>query len=238
LAVVVALMAATTIATEASAAGHVGQGWSGHKLSGKGSVTRWAHPVSIAPVRARPRQHSRRITSTRYLTEDSFPEVYIALRSLRDPKGVEWTRVRVPMRPNGRTGWVRRKSLGPFYKVNTKFVVNRNRGFAALYRYGHRIWKAPVGTGAPGTPTPGGNFWVREKFRTTEPGGLYGPFAFGTSNYSVLSDWPGGGVVGIHGTDQPGLIPGRPSHGCIRVRNGAIRRLFRLMPVGTPVRIH
>jgi len=53
----------------------------------------------------------------------------------------------------------------------------------------------------------------------------------------VLSDWPGGGVIGIHGTDEPQLIPGRPSHGCVRVPNAAITRLHTLMPVGTPVRI-
>jgi lipoprotein-anchoring transpeptidase ErfK/SrfK len=66
---------------------------------------------------------------------------------------------------------------------------------------------------------------------------LYGPLAFGTSAYSKLSDWPGGGVVGIHGTNEPGLIPGRPSHGCVRVRNDKITKLARLMPIGTPVRI-
>ena len=53
----------------------------------------------------------------------------------------------------------------------------------------------------------------------------------------MLSDWPGGGVVGIHGTNQPQLLPGRVSHGCVRVPNAAIRRLARLMPIGTPVRI-
>jgi lipoprotein-anchoring transpeptidase ErfK/SrfK len=44
-------------------------------------------------------------------------------------------------------------------------------------------------------------------------------------------------VIGIHGTNQPWLIPGRPSHGCIRVPNAAIRRLARRMPIGTPIRI-
>jgi lipoprotein-anchoring transpeptidase ErfK/SrfK len=96
---------------------------------------------------------------------------------------------------------------------------------------------APVGIGKPSTPTPGGRFWIREKFRTPRPGGLYGPVAFGSSDYSVLSDWPGGGIVGIHGTSEPSLIPGRPSHGCIRVRNRAVRRLWRLMPIGTPLLI-
>jgi lipoprotein-anchoring transpeptidase ErfK/SrfK len=97
------------------------------------------------------------------------------------------------------------------------------------------IWTSRIGVGAPGTPTPGGRFWIRERLRGD--GAVYGPWAFGTSAYSGLSDWPGGGVIGIHGTNQPGLIPGRPSHGCIRVPNGKISRLAKLMPVGSPVRI-
>ena len=67
---------------------------------------------------------------------------------------------------------------------------------------------------------------------------LYGPVAFGTSALSnVETDWPGGGVIGIHGTDEPQLIPGHPSHGCIRMRNGDVERLSRLLPVGTPLTI-
>jgi lipoprotein-anchoring transpeptidase ErfK/SrfK len=44
-------------------------------------------------------------------------------------------------------------------------------------------------------------------------------------------------VVGLHGTNQPGLIPGRPSHGCIRLRNADILRLYKLAPKGTPIDI-
>ncbi|MGB0119833.1 MAG: L,D-transpeptidase [Solirubrobacterales bacterium] len=203
----------------------------------RGSETHWAHPSKLAPIRISPTQGSRQVTFTRFRTEDGYPEVYIALRKWTDRHGQTWIRVRIPMRPNGRIGWVRRFALGPLYQVNTKLVVNRSRGAAALYRHGRRIWKAPVGTGKQNTPTPPGTFWVREKFATRDAQGPYGPVAFGTSDYSVLTDWPGGGVIGIHGTDQPGLIPGRPSHGCIRVRNGAIRRLYGLMPVGTPILI-
>jgi len=54
----------------------------------------------------------------------------------------------------------------------------------------------------------------------------------------VLTDWPAGGYIGIHGTDQPDLIPGRISHGCIRLRNKDLLRLNRLLPVGTPITIH
>ena len=65
---------------------------------------------------------------------------------------------------------------------------------------------------------------------------MYGPFAFGTNARSpTLTDWPNGGIVGISGTDRPDLIPGRTSHGCVRMSNAAIVALGKLMPAGTPV---
>jgi lipoprotein-anchoring transpeptidase ErfK/SrfK len=44
-------------------------------------------------------------------------------------------------------------------------------------------------------------------------------------------------VIGIHGTNEPDLIPGHISHGCIRMRNPQINRLRRLAGVGTAVEI-
>jgi len=75
-------------------------------------------------------------------------------------------------------------------------------------------------------------------FGTSSSSPFYGPVAFGTSARSeVLTDWPAGGFVGIHGTNRPDLLPGRVSHGCIRLRNQDILRLARLLPVGTPLTI-
>jgi lipoprotein-anchoring transpeptidase ErfK/SrfK len=43
-------------------------------------------------------------------------------------------------------------------------------------------------------------------------------------------------VVGIHGdAKQPGLIPGAPSHGCIRLRNSDVAWLAHRVVVGTPL---
>jgi lipoprotein-anchoring transpeptidase ErfK/SrfK len=53
----------------------------------------------------------------------------------------------------------------------------------------------------------------------------------------VLTDWPGGAFVGVHGTSLPQLLPGRVSHGCVRMPNASILKLARLMKVGTPVSI-
>jgi len=207
------------------------------RLSDGRTFAHWAHPQHRASVRRAPSQTSRRVARIRFLTEDGFPEVYPVLRRFNDRDGRTWLRIRIPMRPNGRAGWVRDSALGPLYRVRTRLVVNRERLRATLYRSGRRIWRSPIGVGKAATPTPGGHFWIREKFRVADPLGPYGPRAFGTSDYSRLTDWPGGGVIGIHGTNEPYLIPGRPSHGCIRVPNRAISRLYRLMPIGTPMRV-
>jgi hypothetical protein len=209
----------------------------GVRLSDERTHTYWAHARLRAPILGLPAPSSRLIARVHFLTEDGLPEVYLVLRRWADPDGRTWIKVRIPMRPNGRTGWVRAAALERLNLVRTSLVVDRGTLRATLYRSGQRIWRSPIGVGMPSTPTPAGRFWIRERIKVPSPGGSYGPWAFGTSAYSVLSDWPGGGVIGIHGTNQPQLIPGRPSHGCVRLENSAIERLVRLMPIGTPVLI-
>jgi hypothetical protein len=207
------------------------------RLSDEKRLTRFAGAVAVAPVRSRPDKAGRRIAALRYLTEDDALEVYPVLESRLDDAGRTWLRIRLPMRPNGRTGWVTDGALGPLKAVRTMLRVNRTTLRATLYRSGRRIWSSRVGVGKATTPTPAGHFWIRSRVHGLRDSPVYGPFAFATAAYSVLSDWPGGGVIGIHGTNQPRLIPGRPSHGCIRVPNAAITRLWRLLPIGTPVAI-
>ena len=206
------------------------------RLSDERSESRWAYTNLTMKARVRPSEGARAITRLRWNTEDGRPEVYLALQSYNDGRGNQWVQVRLPRRPNGSTGWVPREALGGFKLVRTQLVVNRRTLTGKLYRAGRKIWSARVGVGKASTPSPAGRFYLRERL----PGfgnPIYGPIAFGTSAYSSLSEWPGGGVIGIHGTNQPELIPGRPSHGCIRLKNRAILRLAKLMPIGTPVRI-
>ena len=135
------------------------------------------------------------------------------------------------------TGWIPREDLGGYTRVATHLVVDLRARTLTLRRGDEVLLSAPVGVGTPDAPTPAGEFYVRNKLtRYRSP--AYGPVAFGTSARSpTLTDWPAGGFVGIHGTDRPDLLPGRVSHGCIRVRNADILRLERLMPVGTPLTI-
>jgi len=231
-----ALAVLVTLALPASA-GAAAEPTAGAPLAGGPTVAHWAHAAHTAAVRSLPSQASQQIARLHYLTEDGFPEVYPVLRRFKARGGTAWLRIQIPARRRGRTGWVRDFALGPLYRVRTRLVVDRGLLRATLFHAGRRIWQSAIGVGKPGTSTPAGRFWIREKFKVADPDGPYGPNAFGTSGYSRLSDWPGGGVVGIHGTDQPNLIPGRPSHGCIRVPNHAITRLYRLMPIGTRMRV-
>jgi hypothetical protein len=208
------------------------------RLSNETTLTRWAHTNLLGAIRSRPSMRSKAVAKLHWNTEDGVPEVYVVLRSALDRKQRAWLQIRIPGRPNGRKGWVREEKLSNLKTIQTQLTIDRRRLKATLRKDGKRIWTSRIGVGKAGTPTPRGHFWIRERLSNLGGSPIYGPWAFGTSAYSnTLTDWPGGGVVGIHGTNQPELIPGRPSHGCVRVPNWKISRLAKLMPVGTPVRI-
>jgi lipoprotein-anchoring transpeptidase ErfK/SrfK len=123
-------------------------------------------------------------------------------------------------------------------RLANRIVVHRAARRLEVRRLadGKLLLTAPVAVGAPGAPTPlGRDFYVQWRFTPTDP--FYGPFALETSAYARISDWPGGGVVGIHGTSLPELIGRAVSHGCIRLRNEDVVRLRALVPVGTPLDI-
>jgi L,D-transpeptidase-like protein len=202
-------------------------------LSNETTHTTWSEASYRAKIHSLPSSHSRVITRLLIGTPDGLGLQTYLLLSERFARSGSWIRLRVPGRPNGRIGWVQRRALEGFEVVHTEIVVRRAVRRLTLYRNGVAIFRAPVGIGKPSTPTPPGHFWITEAFVSTDP--FYGPYAFGTTDYSTLSEWPGGGVVGLHGTDQPRLVPGDPSHGCIRLHNSDILRLKRLVGIGTPV---
>ena len=207
-------------------------------LSVPGHVSRWAFVERRAIARAEPSPAAAAVTRLRLKTEDGTDETLMVLRRVVDASGRRWIEVRLPIRPNGSTGWVPQNSLGGFHKVHTWLRIDTKRFVATLVRDGRVVFRARVGVGQTQWPTPRGQFYVRDRLEGFNPRGMYGPVAFGLNATSdVLTDWPGGGFVGVHGTNQPNLIPGRISHGCVRMQNKDILRLGRLMPVGTPVTI-
>jgi hypothetical protein len=206
-------------------------------LGRSADITRWAVVRASAAARVQPRTHARVVGHIEIRTPEGTSNIVLVLGSRADRAGALWIRVRLATLGQPRTGWVRRFILGGYGTVATHLVVNLHSLRATLFRNGRAIFRADVGIGKAAWPTPRGEFYIRNKL-TDFASPMYGPVAFGTSaRSSVLTDWPAGGYVGIHGTDEPDLIPGRVSHGCIRMRNADILRLAKLMPVATPLTV-
>jgi lipoprotein-anchoring transpeptidase ErfK/SrfK len=201
-------------------------------------LSHWAPVRRATTARSAPAVHAAAVTSLSTTTPEGTRNAVAVLGHRQDREGGSWVHVRLPVLPNGTTGWIRRRALGGYVTVNTRLDVDLARLQATLYRDGRPILRAAVGVGRENRPTPRGEFYVRNKL-TRYDSAAYGPVAFGTSARSpAATDWPAGGFVGIHGTDRPDLLPGRISNGCIRMRNADVLELAKHLPVGTPLTIH
>ncbi len=206
-------------------------------LRGGSTAIEWAPVERPIAARTKPSRRAAVIARIGRSTPERTANILLVLARAHDESGGVWLKVRLPVLPNGTTGWVPRGALGGYVEVRTHLVVDLRRLTVTLLRDGRPVFSAPIGVGTPSSPTPRGEFYVRNRL-TDYRSPFYGPIAFGTSARSpTLTDWPAGGFVGIHGTNRPELIPGRISHGCIRLRNRDIVRLDKLMPVGTPLTI-
>ncbi|MHB0981064.1 MAG: L,D-transpeptidase [Thermoleophilia bacterium] len=152
-----------------------------------------------------------------------------------DDQGRSWYQVYVPVRPNGTKGWVKASDVST--KALTHDVrIDLSEHRLDLYDRGALVRSYPIGVGKGDTPTPPGEHFVSIKVKPPDPGGVYGVLIMGLSAYSErLTDWPGGGQVGIHGTNDPSAIGTDVSHGCIRLRNEDILDLSNDVHLGTPV---
>jgi hypothetical protein len=209
------------------------------RLQRLGEESYYAFVNRAAPARRAPSGSAHAIAHLHRRSSVGTDDIVLVLARTKDSAGHSWYQVRLPVRPNGTTGWVRASALGELQPLRTWLKINTRTFTATLVKAGKVVWRARVGVGQRQWPTPRGQFFIRAKLKGYgSAGSFYGPVAFITSATSdTLTDWPGGGIVGVHGTSLPGLIPGRISHGCVRVRNSDIVRLEKLMPVGTPLTI-
>ena len=149
-----------------------------------------------------------------------------------------WLEVRLPGRPNGHTGWIRRVATARSV-TRWHIVVSPAHREVTVYRAGRpvRVFSAVVGK--PSTPTPTGQFFVEEAIalRSTDVGA---PFALALSARSnVLQEFAGGpGQIALHGLSNVGGVLGTAvSHGCVRLADTAIRWLAARIGPGVPVTI-
>jgi len=190
-------------------------------------------------ARTRPSLRAPRIESVaarRPLT--GVRTVLPVLGSATGRHGRSWLQVRLPGRPNGHKGWIRRdrtRRTSSEWRIAIKLSTRR----VTVYHGGRveRRFRAVVGT--PSTPTPQGRFFIEEAVALSSRH-AGGPFALATSARSeVLQEFDGGpGQIALHGTDNlAGTLGTAASHGCIRLSTRAITWLARRIGSGVAVRV-
>jgi len=158
------------------------------------------------------------------------------IRDVVESGGETWYQVLLGIEPNGSDGWVRGDDVA-LDRMRHQVVIDLSQRVLRHYRNGNLRHRFTVGIGAPDTPTTRGRFFVWAHLNPSDSSGPYGSYLLGLSGFSeVLTDWPGGGRMAIHGTDDP-TDPGRRiSCGCARVYNRQMNKL-RPIPMGTTVLI-
>lgn len=153
--------------------------------------------------------------------------------------GRRWVLVRLPGRPNGAQGFVPLDAVR-LGATRNRIVVRVAARQVELWRAGTRVARFDAAVGTGNTPTPTGLFAVQDPVPSDASQQSYlGPYIITLTAYSnVLQSFMGGnGLVAIHGTNAPGLLGQAVSHGCIRVSNDAVSRLYAIATPGTPVEI-
>jgi lipoprotein-anchoring transpeptidase ErfK/SrfK len=190
--------------------------------------------VPSVVARSAPSPTAGRVKVLDQFRPDYRQQEVLAIGAKVGTDGQLWYRLSLPMRPNGTTGWVSARQLD-LHHVATRILVDIAKRRMQVLRGNKVLYTTTVAVGRPGMETPTGHYYVQVRFHPDDP--FLGVFAFETSAYSKLSEWPGGGVVGIHGTSAPQLLGQAVSHGCVRMSNQAALVLKNLVPLGTPITI-
>jgi len=153
-----------------------------------------------------------------------------------------------------RTLRARRRGVRP--AVSGRDLLRRYATIVTVHRRGYRLrlFKGlrraasfGIAVGRAGLETPTGLFRITSK-QVNPPWHVPNrPWAGGLAGQTIPGGAPGNPLrarwlgivdgVGIHGTSEEWSIGSRASHGCIRMRVRDVVRLYRRVPMGTPVLI-
>lgn len=159
---------------------------------------------------------------------------------VEDQPSSGWARVLLPMRPAGLEGWIRTNQVR-ILSDPWRIDVSVGAHLILIHRGAALVYQGPVATGAPATPTPLGDYYIRVLLRPAGPGSTYGPYAYGLSTANdndALTTFTGDDAeLGLHGNDDPAALGASVTRGTVRMDNAEITALAAVLPLGTPVHI-
>lgn len=165
-------------------------------------------------------------------TQFDGPRVFRVLSATED-----FYEVMIPVRPNGSTGWIPKSDV-TLSEVTYRAEVNLTDDSLTVWDGDEVIVQTSAATGKTSTPTPVGEFFVRDVIEKS-PSSAYGSYILGLSGFSETLDSFNGAepAIAIHGTNRPDQIGEEVSNGCIRIPNELVELLAETVPLGTPVSV-
>jgi lipoprotein-anchoring transpeptidase ErfK/SrfK len=158
-----------------------------------------------------------------------------------DADGHNWLKVLLAKKPNGSYGWI------PADYAQTgankwRILVDVSSRRITIFKSGKSVRSSKVVVGARATPTPIGNFAIREVVKQPNPDDFSGPWIFHlNANSQKLKSFDGSdAVIGIHGRSGASLLDplgSARSHGCVRAPNAIVKFMARHVVAGTPVEV-
>lgn len=193
-----------------------------------GSQVAWLKEGSVAlhPAPGSPQVSATIASRTEFGSRTALPVV---------AAGRGWLKVISTNLRNGVYGYVRRWQVQVTWSP-LAIDVDLSGRLLRVWRRGTVALRTAVGVGAAGTPTPIGRFGVTDKLTRFNPA-AYGCCILALSAHQthLRPGWPGGDRIAIHGG---GGIGAATSNGCLHATESVLRRLMRLVPLGTQVVIH
>jgi lipoprotein-anchoring transpeptidase ErfK/SrfK len=124
-----------------------------------------------------------------------------------------------------------------------RLILKRGKRRVYVYQGEKEVSSYPVAIGKPGWETPLGKFEVlsmeeHPTFKSFKSGRVIPPGPDNPLGVRWVGIWTDGKTqLGFHGTNEPELIGQAVSHGCIRMYNKDVTKLFQQVKMGTQVTI-
>lgn len=177
----------------------------------------------------RDRPNGRVVAHLRPQTAWDSPTVVWAVRRKGAWLGVVATALR-----NNQLGWIDVRHDRPrMWRMRLSLEADLSQRVLEVRRGGRVVDRMPVGIGSPETPTPTGRFAVTDKLVPDKKTSYYGCCLIALSGHQahLRPGWAGGDRIAIHG----GSVGGAASAGCLHADERDLKKLMKLVPVGTPV---
>jgi hypothetical protein len=192
------------------------------------------HLAAMAPLRGltlRDRPGGRVVAHLRPTTEWGSPTIVWAAKRRGRWLGVVSTAI-----GNNRIAWLDTRHDKPrMWRSQWSLHADLSARTLELRRGSRVVRRMSIGVGGPDTPTPTGRFSVTDKLIPAHGLSYYGCCLLALSGRQshLRPGWAGGDRIAIHG----GSVGGAGSAGCLHASDTDLKRLMRVIPIGTPVYI-